>query len=68
MSLIESKRQEFKLRKQLLNPIISKNLLEQATPDERHKLERTLQVTTFDNMNNFNYTFDRHKELYGYRQ
>lgn len=35
VSLLESKKQEFRLRKKLLHPYENKKIIEEATPEER---------------------------------
>jgi len=60
VSLLDSKKEEFRLRKQLLNPITCKKMLDEATPEEKFKLEKLIKTTTLNNLKNFNYSFDRH--------
>jgi len=50
-----------------LNPILKQQLIEDSTEEDRFALERLSKVTKFDNMETFRCTFDRHKDLYGYR-
>ena len=67
VSLLDSKKAEFRLRKQLLNPITCQKMLEEATPEEKFKLEKLIKTTSLSNLQNFTYSFDRHRDMYGYK-
>lgn len=67
MSLRDLKLQEFRERKQLLNPITSQSLIEAATDEEKFRLEKLQKMTSFSTLQDFPITSDRHAGLYGYR-
>lgn len=68
VSLLESKKAEFRERKILMNPILKQSLLEAATDEERHRLVKLEKMTKLHMLEHFNSTYDRHKNLYGYRR
>ena len=66
--MLEAKKEEFRQRKILLNPILRQQLLSDSTDEERYRLDKLSKMTKFENMETFRCTFDRHKNLYGYRE
>ena len=63
-SLLELKRQEFDDRKRLLNPY-QKELMTREKPDKVKALEKKADIET---MKTFELSYDRHANMYGYRQ
>jgi hypothetical protein len=51
----------------LLNPILRQKLIENASDEDRNRLEILGKQTKFETMETFNVTTDRHLNLYGYR-
>lgn len=61
-SLLELKKQEFRLRKKLLNPIMKEQAISSHN-DSEHALKLSKKVD-FKTMYDFTITFDRHKGRY----
>jgi len=67
VSLLDIKKQEFRERKKLLNPILKEQLLDSSTEEEKIRLEALAKKTSFNNLEYFDISYDRHKDLYGFK-
>ena len=54
VSLLDIKKQEFRERKKLLNPILREQLLDSSTEEEKIRLEALAKKTSFNNLDVLN--------------